>query len=89
MLLSAFWPDSSSNTLVQAKAKQVTTAVDSVAQQMGLLKRFQYANYAGPDQDPIGSYGQQNVEFLRSVSRRYDPKGVFQRQEPGGFKLRG
>jgi hypothetical protein len=29
----------------------------------------------------------ENVEYLMNVSRRYDQKGVWQRQVPGGFKL--
>lgn len=44
-------------------------------------------NYAYPTQDVIGSYGAENVEFLRRVSRKYDPAQVFQRLVPGGYKL--
>ena len=53
----------------------------------GQLQRFQYLNYAAAYQHPLESYGADKLRFLRDVSRRYDPKGVFQRQVPGGFKL--
>jgi hypothetical protein len=35
----------------------------------------------------IEGYGAANVAFLRDVSRKYDPLGVFQKLVPGGFKL--
>ena len=54
---------------------------------MGLLHEFEYLNYADSSQDPIASYGADNVERLRATSRKYDPHGVFQKQVPGGFKL--
>lgn len=44
-------------------------------------------NYASAGQPVIEGYGEENVRFLREVSRKYDPKGVFQRRVPGGFKL--
>ncbi|KAI1163871.1 hypothetical protein F5B18DRAFT_671695 [Nemania serpens] len=46
-----------------------------------------YANYADKSQDPLASYGPDNLEFLSTVARRYDPEGVFQKRCPGGFKL--
>ncbi|KAF9884216.1 hypothetical protein FE257_002207 [Aspergillus nanangensis] len=47
---------------------------------------FIYLNYAGQDQDPLGSYGEANVQLIRAVMKQYDPTGVFQTQVPGGFK---
>jgi hypothetical protein len=46
-----------------------------------------YLSYAGPNQDPLGSYGAENVEFLKRVARRFDPDGFFQDRIPGGFKI--
>ena len=87
MLLSALWPDSTFDEVVQETAEKMTRDIACIADEMGLLHEFQYINYADPSQDPIGSYGVQNVEYLRQVSRKHDPKGVWQRQVPGGFKL--
>ena len=44
-------------------------------------------NYAAMDQDPIGSYGRDNVEFLKRVREIYDAEGVFAALVPGGHKL--
>lgn len=87
MLLSAFWEDTASDDLVKSKASDVMEKINKKAKEMGLLHRFQYMNYADPSQHPIESYGRDNVQFLKAVSRKYDPKGIFQYQAPGGFKL--
>ncbi len=60
---------------------------DEAARDMGMLHKFVYLDYANQDQDPILTYGRENVARLRAAARRYDPRGVFQRQVPGGFKL--
>ncbi|KAI1841301.1 hypothetical protein JX266_012537 [Neoarthrinium moseri] len=48
---------------------------------------FIYANYADDSQDPLGSYGADNVQHMREVAAKYDPTGVFQTRIPGGFKI--
>ena len=87
MLLAGLWRDTASNDLVEKTARKMVKEVSAIAKAAGLLHEFQYINYADPSQDPIRSYGKENVKRLRRMSRRYDPKGVFQRQAPGGFKL--
>lgn len=87
MLLTGLWRDTASNGVVEKTAQKMMKEIAEIAKAMGLLHEFQYINYADPSQDPIRSYGEENVKRLRKTSRRYDPKGVFQRQAPGGFKL--
>lgn len=48
---------------------------------------FEYLNYAAPFQNPLASYGAHNLQFLKEVSKKYDPDQIFQRLVPGGFKL--
>ncbi|ROW10352.1 hypothetical protein VMCG_01988 [Cytospora schulzeri] len=48
---------------------------------------WEYINYADETQDPLGSYGAENVKKLKEVSERYDPEQVFQKLCRGGFKL--
>lgn len=61
--------------------------IATTAEKMGLLHEFQYMNYADSSQHPLQSYGRENFEFLGKASKKYDPKGMFQWQVPGGFKL--
>jgi hypothetical protein len=42
-----------------------------------------------PSMEPsiVNGYGQDNLEFLRQASIKYDPEGLFQKGCVGGFKL--
>ncbi|KAG8163055.1 hypothetical protein KVR01_007533 [Diaporthe batatas] len=48
---------------------------------------WEYLNYADETQDPLGTYGAENVKKLREIAQRYDPGEVFQKLCRGGFKL--
>ncbi|CAI6336800.1 unnamed protein product [Periconia digitata] len=51
------------------------------------LVSWQFLNYADAYQDPLASYGPDNVEKIRAVAKMFDPQGVFQTKAPGGFKI--
>lgn len=63
------------------------TALQSHANALSANLPWEYLNYADPSQNPLASYGEQNVEFMREVSAKYDPAQVFQKKSPAGFKL--
>lgn len=65
----------------------VQSIIDVYAMERDLKRNLVYLNYAGRDQDPLGSYGVDEMAQLMRVAAKYDPRGVFQRQVPGGFKL--
>jgi hypothetical protein len=46
-----------------------------------------YLDYADTTQDPLKSYGSENVEKMKAAAKKYDPFGVFQDLVPGGFKI--
>ncbi|KAK6850173.1 hypothetical protein PG990_000899 [Apiospora arundinis] len=48
---------------------------------------FEYLNYADKTQNPLRTYGADNVAFMRSVAAKYDPEGTLRRRMPGGFKI--
>ncbi|SPJ70427.1 related to 6-hydroxy-d-nicotine oxidase [Fusarium torulosum] len=48
---------------------------------------WEYLNYADFTQDPLSTYGLENVGYIRQVAMKYDPKGIFQTRLPGGFKI--
>ncbi|KAL8675658.1 MAG: hypothetical protein Q9186_007685, partial [Xanthomendoza sp. 1 TL-2023] len=83
------WTDPADDALITSAAKEIWQQVDALALTMGMQRRWIYLNYANEDQDPIGSYGAENLKRLRDVSRKYDPTGLFQKNVPGGFKLLG
>lgn len=51
------------------------------------LVAWQFLNYADSSQDPLASYGSDNVEKIRAAARKFDPQGIFQTKAPGGFKI--
>lgn len=53
----------------------------------GGLLDWTYLNYADKSQDPLGSYGEENVRRLQAIAMKYDPAQVFQQLYPGGFKI--
>jgi hypothetical protein len=67
--------------------KDLVGSIEALAKEEGVYHRYKYLNFAASFQDPLASYGAEEVEMLRRVARKYDPAGVFQTQVPGGFKL--
>lgn len=68
LLLSALWTDSSSSEAINDRAGALLADIDAAAGERGMLRRFRYANYAGPGQRALRSYGERDFEFLRRVS---------------------
>lgn len=76
-------------TAAHPKCKEFFTTLREFARctDEDLKLDWEYINYADETQDPIGSYGAENVKKLRETSQRYDPEQVSQKLCRGGFKL--
>lgn len=61
--------------------------IKAYAESLGADLEFLYSNYCDGSQDPFTSYGEESIKYMREVSQKYDPHGVFQSRVPGGFKL--
>lgn len=57
------------------------------AQEMGMLHRYLFQNHSFEEQDVFSSYGETNLKRLREIMKAVDPEGVFQKLQPGYFKL--
>ena len=77
----------SDDGLITTTAEKLFADIDTEAKKKRLFSGFIYLNYAAKNQKPISSSGSASVQRLRDARRRYDPKGVFQKQVPGRFKL--
>lgn len=66
---------------------QYIADLDEFAKSVGADNPWKYLDYAYETQDPLASYGEENLQKLRDVSKKYDPEGVFQIMVPGGFKV--
>lgn len=58
------------------------------AKDRGLLLDFLSSGYADAKQPVLQSFGQANVETMKSTAAKYDPDGLFQKLQGGGFLLR-
>ncbi|KPI40357.1 Bifunctional solanapyrone synthase [Cyphellophora attinorum] len=74
--------------IMQANANIIRRA-DAYAKQNGLYNDYIYMNYASQYQAVVPSYGKQNQAKLKTIAAKYDPTGVYQRLQPGYFKLDG
>ena len=82
------WDDPSKDQVVLDISNDILGNVTAYTKSVpGGFRDFQYAGQDNANQDPIGSYGETNVKFLKTVSKKYDPQQVFQDLVPGGFKL--
>lgn len=61
--------------------------VKDFAISVGANESFEYLPYSKALQNPLASYGTDNVRYMKEVSNRYDPTRFFQRMVPGGFKI--
>ncbi|XWW93156.1 hypothetical protein V2A60_001085 [Cordyceps javanica] len=81
------WNDASLDSTMENARQQFIDAAVSAGKKHNTYSPFIYLNYASPKQDPLCGYGADNVAFMKKVAKKYDPTGVFQRLQPGGFKL--
>ncbi|KAF1979990.1 FAD-binding domain-containing protein [Bimuria novae-zelandiae CBS 107.79] len=89
MNMASMWTDPADDVRVLKFHADVLERVKVEAQKRGLDNDFIYQNYASQFQDVFSSYGKDNQKRLVAVSRKYDPKQVFQKLQPGYFKLEG
>lgn len=73
-------------TMLEASHKIVDQA-EAVAKKNGTYVDFKYSNYCSRDQDPLATYGSENLSKLRSVAREVDPRGIFQTLQNDGWLL--
>ncbi|KAK5132818.1 hypothetical protein LTR08_008619 [Meristemomyces frigidus] len=87
MMLSPRWKSAEYDAQMNKAAVAWVTAIQELVFLLGASDPFLFLNYADGFQDPMGSYGQANVDFMKRVATKYDPQGVFQKLVPGGFKV--
>lgn len=69
------------------KIGAMTDELEAYAQSIEANTPWRYLNYVNPTQDPLTSYGPDNVAFMKDVASEYDPSGFFQTRVSGGFKV--
>jgi hypothetical protein len=81
------WTNASSDAIIQSVVAQWVDQVTEITSRLGTSDPFIYLNEAAYFQKPLCATGPDNVNFLMTVAKKYDPQAVFQRLVPGGHKL--
>ncbi|RFU30534.1 hypothetical protein B7463_g5842, partial [Scytalidium lignicola] len=82
------YKDASYDEAMKHVSRNVLSRAIALGKEMGLHHRFIYQNYAAHDRDVFSGYGNENRKRLLQIQQRYDPDEVFQRLQPGHFKLK-
>ncbi|KAF9880572.1 FAD binding domain protein [Colletotrichum karsti] len=85
--LCAMWDNKEDDATVYRFMSDILEQVTAEAKARGVDNNYIYMNYASQFQDVISSYGAENKAKLKSISAKYDPQQVFQKLQPGYFKL--
>ncbi|KZL73739.1 FAD binding domain-containing protein [Colletotrichum tofieldiae] len=85
--IAIMWSNKEDDDAVYAFASTLLERINAEAEARGLGNDYIYMNYAGQFQDVVSGYGKENKDRLKVVAKKYDPKEVFQKLQPGYFKL--
>ncbi|KAL8906887.1 MAG: hypothetical protein Q9207_001742 [Kuettlingeria erythrocarpa] len=85
--LAVSWSDAADDAQIYSVTRRVIDRSITVAKKLGVANKYIYQNYAAKGQDVFAGYGEVNRQRLIKISEKYDPKGVFQKLQPGYFKL--
>lgn len=81
------WSSASDDARIFAATDRILDRSIAAAKELHVNYKFLYQNYASARQDVFAGYGRENHERLIEISQKYDPMQVFQRLQPGYFKL--
>ncbi|KAL3491541.1 hypothetical protein BJX62DRAFT_237138 [Aspergillus germanicus] len=85
-LLFLAWNNSRDDATFRDVGSELIEGLRAFAEMRAASSDYIYMNYAGPGQNPLSGYGEENFRYLVAMVKKYDPTGVFQTQCPGGWK---
>ncbi|KAL6856710.1 hypothetical protein J3F83DRAFT_375249 [Trichoderma novae-zelandiae] len=85
--MTAAYNNASDDALVESVINDIVKKQRALLTSSKYLVDFIYLNYADISQNVLSTWGDGNLAKLQAVSKKYDPKGVFQTRSPGGYKL--
>lgn len=81
------WSHPEDEKIMFEASRTIIDSAEAAAKKNGSYLNFKYSNYASRDQDPLSTYGSDNVQRLRSIAKEIDPQGVFQKLQNDGWLL--
>ncbi|KAK7178807.1 Bifunctional solanapyrone synthase 4 [Paraphaeosphaeria sporulosa] len=87
-LIVTGWQNTEDDEVVEKFSINTLGRLDELAGAANLSYPFTFLNDAGRSQKVFGQYGGgKSLPRMRDIARAYDPEGVFQKLNKGGFKL--
>ncbi|KAH8881096.1 FAD-binding domain-containing protein [Thozetella sp. PMI_491] len=81
------WTEEADDDAVRAVSIATTEQWKNLGEERGLYLPYLYQGDASRDQNPLASYGAENVAKLKEIALKYDPAQVFQKLQNDGFLL--
>ena len=81
------WDSAADDALFSGAINTQIDEINKFAASVGKSNLWIYTNYADVTQNPLAAYGAENIAKIKAAAEKYDPTGVFQRLQPGGFKI--
>lgn len=81
------WADPADDDKVRGLSIETTDKWEELGKARGSYLPFLFMNDASRDQNPLASYGAENLQRLKNIAARYDPKQLFQKVQNSGFLL--
>ena len=81
------WDEICNDELIKSTFFKTMGRIEGTAKERRTNHPWRYLNNCAEWRRPFQGYGQENLDFLQGVSKRYDPDGLFQKGCVGGFKL--
>ncbi|KAF1928846.1 FAD binding domain-containing protein [Didymella exigua CBS 183.55] len=81
------WQGAEQDALFQQAGADLVNRIRAYAVSIGADNPYLYLDYADNTQDPLTGYGAENVKKMKAAAKKYDPKQIFQKNVPGGFKI--
>lgn len=85
--ISFYWINAADDAKVYQILETIISRITQAAIARGLNLPFLFPNNAGHEQAVLQSFGADNVQRLKAVAAKYDPKRVFQRLQNDGYLL--
>ncbi|KAI0391556.1 FAD-binding domain-containing protein [Xylariaceae sp. FL0594] len=82
------WTDPANDTLAQRAIDELYQGMQKISREEDQWLDFIFMNEGKSTQDVLASYGEANLQKMKKVQARYDPKEVFQHLQNDGYLLR-
>jgi hypothetical protein len=81
------WDNGEDDEAVTAAVNRFIEKTLFLTKELGVHHPWIYSNYATKGQDVFAGFGDENRKRLKQIQKNYDPEGIFDRLQPGYFKV--